>query len=165
IIAPVELELVADPCLERALVVAKQEVVRSRRGRAATGIPGSVVPVEPVEDVERFEIDGELVTPRHLERLGDTKVETFVADRLLRIEHAAEVAVAARTIGRGGTAVPWRGDVAEGGSARQRQRTRHNDVERGPINGRSHRTPLWNAIDVGRPINAKFGAVVEFVAI
>src|SRR5262249_28880644 len=106
-------ELVFNASLELPLVVAEREIVGSRGRGAAARIPGGVISVEPVEHVEDLEIEGEFVTPRRLESLGNAQVEPLVANRLLGKEHAAEIAVAACAIGRRRAAIPRSVDVAE----------------------------------------------------
>src|SRR5215208_3694769 len=89
-------ELVLEANLELALVVVDLAIrVHERRRIAGTGAPCGVLAVEPVEDVEGCEIDRRLVTPRHLEGLGDTHVEPLVGDVFLRKEFAAHIAEAA----------------------------------------------------------------------
>src|SRR5690242_20451288 len=87
------LELIFETDLELALVVADLLIERPRWIVPTTGIPRGIVAVEPVERVEHGKVCCELVTPRHLEGLGDAEVEALVADVLLGPVDAAEVAV------------------------------------------------------------------------
>src|SRR5690348_10342533 len=68
------LELVLQAHLELALIVADLAVFLERRIVARAGTPGRIIAVEPVEDVERGEVDRRFVAPRHLEGLGDAQV-------------------------------------------------------------------------------------------
>src|SRR3982750_2183029 len=85
------LELILQPHLELALVVGDLSVLRERRRLAAARAPCGIGAIEPVEYVERGEIDGRFVTPGHLEGLGDANVEALVGNILLREESAAEI--------------------------------------------------------------------------
>src|SRR6187551_1923126 len=121
------LELVPEADLELALVVAHLAALLERRRIAGAGAPRRVGPVDPIEHVERLEVDGGFVAPRHGEGLGDAHVEPLVGDRFVRVERAPHVAVAAGA--DGSLARREEDDVAERRARRQGQDARQSDAE------------------------------------
>src|SRR5206468_6847784 len=156
-------KLIAGADLELTLVVRNRAMLDERRRVARARTPSRIGPVEPVEDVECLGIDGELVTPRHLEGFRDAQVEPLVADGLVREVDTREIAYATCALRIGGSAEAE--DVAEGRSGIQRQNARKRESPRGPEGGGSDGVPLRNIRDVIPAENIQLGPVEHLVLV
>src|SRR5438034_5818507 len=128
---PLRLELVLEADLELALVVEDLPVFLERRGIAAAGAPCRIGTVEPVEHVERLEVDRRFVamTPRHLEGFGDAQIEPLVADGRVREVNAGKIRwAAAGTVGGRLATRPWCDEMAEGGTRRKSEDSGRRDA-------------------------------------
>lgn len=85
-------ELVARADLERARH-ALRVVFALGRVHTRSRAPCRIGAVDRIEDIERREIDLEIVAPWHRERLRNARINRGIADDLVGPEHAAEIAV------------------------------------------------------------------------